>query len=128
MRADELAAPTGDTFKFNEIGDTVEGVVTYVGDWQAQTSKFNNREEQVARIGVDVDGEMLYVWPRKGSAMAQAIAEALRAAGETELAEGQTIKLRFDSTKDTGKGQPMKVFRAKITPGEPRRVPDEEPF
>jgi hypothetical protein len=129
MRADELAAPTGDTFKFNEIGDTVEGVVTYVGDWQEQTNKFNDRKEQVARIGVDVDGEMLYVWLRKGSAMAQAIAEALRAAGETELAEGQTIKLRFDSTKDTGKGQPMKVFRAKVTAGDPAAAASElEPF
>jgi hypothetical protein len=128
MRADELAAPSGESFKFDNVGDTLEGVITYVGDWQEQTNKFNDRKEQVARIGVDVNGEMTYVWPRKGSAMAQAIAEALREAGQNELAEGQTLKLRFDSTKDTGKGQPMKVFRARITPGEPVRRPAEQPF
>lgn len=129
MRADELAAPTGDSFKFNEIGDTIEGQVVYVGDWQTQINKFNQREEQVARIGIDVGGgQPAYIWPRKGSPMAAAIAQALRDAGLNELAEGQHLKLRFDSTKDTGKGQPMKVFRAKITPGEPRPQIDEEPF
>jgi hypothetical protein len=129
MRADELAAPTGESFKFETIGDTLEGVITYVGDWQEQVSKFNQRTEQVARIGVDAGGgQPTYIWPRKGSAMAQAIAEALRAAGLTELAEGQQLKLRFDSTKDTGKGQPMKVFRAKITAGEAPVRPPEEPF
>jgi hypothetical protein len=129
MRADELAAPTGDSFKFEAVGDTLEGTITYVGDWQEQVNKFNQRTEQVARIGVDAGGgQPTYVWPRKGSAMAQAIAEALREAGQNELAEGQTLKLRFDSTKDTGKGQPMKVFRARITPGEPVRRPAEEPF
>lgn len=128
MRADELSAPTGETFKFESIGDTLEGVVTYVGDWQEQINKFNDRKEQVARIGVNTGDEIRYVWPRKGSAMAQAIAEALRAAGLSELAEGQTLKLRFDSEKDTGKGQPMKVFRARIVHGEPARTPDPEPF
>lgn len=128
MNVNDLAAPTGETFKFETIGDTLEGVVAYVGDWQTQINKFNEREEQVARIGITTTDGVSYVWPRKGSAMAQAIAEALRSAGCNELTEGQTLKLRFDSTKDTGKGQPMKVFRAKITPGEPVRVPDEEPF
>jgi hypothetical protein len=129
MRADELAAPTGDSFKFEAVGDTLEGTITYVGDWQEQVNKFNQRTEQVARIGVDAGGgQPTYIWPRKGSAMAQAIAEALRAAGLTELAEGQQLKLRFDSTKDTGKGQPMKVFRAKITAGEAPVRPPEEPF
>lgn len=128
MRADELAAPAGDSYKFAEIGDTLEGVITYVGDWQTQTNKFNNREEQVARIGVDAGGgQPTYIWPRKGSAMAQAIAEALREAGLGELAEGQILKLRFDSTKDTGKGQPLKLFRARIA-GTATAKPPVEPF
>ena len=117
MRADELAAPSGTSFKFAEVGDTLEGVIVHVGDWQTQTNKFNQREEEVARIGVDAGGgEPIYVWPRKGSPMASALAQALRDGGLPELSEGQKLKLRFDSTKDTGKGNPMKVFRAKITP------------
>lgn len=129
MKANDLAAPAGESFKFNEVGDTLEGVITYVGDWQEQINKFNDRKEQVAKIGVDAGGgQATYIWPRKGSAMAQAIAEALREAGLDELAEGQTLKLRFDSTKDTGKGQPLKLFRARIVHGEPARTPDPEPF
>lgn len=129
MRADELAAPSGDSFKFATIGDTIEGAVVYVGEWQTQINKFNQREEQVARIGIDNGGGTpAYIWPRKGSPMASAIAQALREAGLGELAEGQTLKLRFDSEKDTGKGQPMKVFRAKIEPGEARAPIAEDPF
>lgn len=116
MRADELAAPSGNSFKFAEVGDTLEGPITYIGEWQEQINKFNGNTEQVARIGVEVDGEVTYIWPRKGSVMASAIAQALRDAGLSELAEGQTLKLRFDATKDTGKGQPLKLFRAKVTP------------
>lgn len=128
MRADELAAPSGNSYKFENVGDTLEGTIVYVGDWQKQINKFNQREEEVTRIGVDTgDGEPVYIWPRRNSAMAQALAEACREARINELVEGQKVKLRFDSTKDTGKGQPMKMFRAKVTPGEPTRATDE-PF
>ena len=127
MKADDFAAPSGDSFKFAAVGDTIEGTVTYVGDWQEQTNKFNDRIEQVCKIGINTgNGEVQYVWPRKGSAMAQAIAEAMRDAGVGSLDEGAQLKLRFDSTKDTGKGQPMKLFRARITAGEPTAT--EEPF
>lgn len=127
MNVNELAAPQGDSFKFENIGDTVEGIITYVGDWQEQINKNNGQKEQVARIGLNTgNGETTYVWPRKGSAMAQAIAEALRDAQLNELAEGQTLKLRFDSTKDTGKPQPLKLFRAKVTAGTTQ--PLEDPF
>jgi hypothetical protein len=131
MRADDFAAPSGDSFKFANVGDTIEGTVTYVGDWQKQTNKFNDREEEVARIGIDTgNGEVQYVWPRKGSAMASAIAEAMREARIGELAEGAVLKLRYDSNKDTGKGNPMKVFRAKVTPGEKpaATAANQEPF
>lgn len=129
MKANDLAAPAGESFKFTEVGDTLEGEITYVGDWQEQINKFNDRKEQVAKIGIDTGGgQPTYIWPRKGSAMAQAIAEALREAGFGELSEGQGLKLRFDSTKDTGKGQPLKLFKARVTAGESRVAPDPEPF
>lgn len=128
MNVNELAAPQGESFKFTEIGDTVEGVIVYVGDWTEQINKSNGKPETVAKIGLEVAGEITYVWPRKGSAMAQAIAEALREANLGELSEGQTLKLRFDSTKDTGKPQPLKLFRARVTEGEPQPKPDSDPF
>lgn len=116
MTADDFAAPSGLTFKFETIGDTITGVVTYVGSFQERTNKFNGREEQVARIGIDVDGETLCIWPVKGSSMAQAIAEALRESGAGTLNLGDELTVRYAANVDTGKPQPMKKFRAKHTP------------
>jgi len=128
MRADELSAPAGQTFKFDNPGDTIEGVVAYIGDWNHRTNKFG-KEETVTKIGINTgNGELSYIYPAKGSSMASAIADALRTANLPELLEGQTLELRYDDDKDVGKGNPMKVFRAKITPGEKPAVPDEEPF
>lgn len=125
MRADDLAAPTGNSFKFNNVGDSLEGTVAYVGDWQTRTNKFNNIQEQVAKIGVDPGtGEIVYVYPVRGSIIAKAIADGIRAAGVPELVPGQRLKLTFYATKDTGKGNPAKLFDAAVSAG---RRPDD-PF
>jgi hypothetical protein len=116
MTADDFAAPSGTSFKFETVGDTITGVVTYVGPFQERTNKFNGREEHVAHIGIDVDGETLYIWPVKGSSMAQAIAEALRESGAGTLNPGDELAVRYAENIDTGKPQPMKKFRAKHTP------------
>jgi hypothetical protein len=121
MRADDFAAPAGNSFKFENVGDVIEGTVTYVGDFQEQVNKFNGNKDMVARIGVDTgNGDVQYVYPRKGSAMAAAIAQALRDAKVDELEPGQTLKLGYTDNKDTGKPQPMKVFAARITPAAAR--------
>jgi hypothetical protein len=129
MKANDLAAPRGDSAKFENIGDTIEGTVVYVGDWSERINKFNNKLEQVTRIGIDTgEGEPIYIWPVKGSGMAQAIAEGLREARLDELSEGQKIKLRYDEAVDVGKGNPFKKFRAKVTPGEARASTNSDPF
>lgn len=122
MRADDLAAPSGNSYKFDTVGDTVEGPISYIGEWQTQTNKFNGGTEDVCRIGVDYNGEPVYIWPRKGSSMAQAIANALRDANLPSLEVGQTLKLQYSENKDTGKPQPMKVFRARVTPPTPEQA------
>lgn len=125
MRVDELASPPGDTFKFENIGDTIEGTVVYVGNWQEYQTKFGPKIS--LKLGIDTgNGEIRYIWPGKGSNMAQRIAEALRNADIPELVEGQTIKVRYASDQDIGKGDPMKVFQAKVTAANPRAT--EDPF
>jgi hypothetical protein len=119
LTADDFAAPSGTSFKFEEPGDTISGIVTYVGPFQERTNKFTDREEQVARLGIDVDGETLYIWPVKGSSMAQAIGEALRESGGGTLAVGDELAVKYAENVDTGKPQPMKKFRAKHTPAKP---------
>lgn len=125
MRVEELASPPGETFKFEKVGDTIEGTVIYVGTWQEYQTKFGQKTS--LKLGIDTgNGEIRYIWPGKGSNMAQKIAEALRNAGIAELVEGQTLKLRYASDQDIGKGDPMKVFQAKVTAAPPGS--DEEPF
>lgn len=131
MKPNDLAPPQGDNFKFNEVGDTIEGTIVYVGDWAERTNKFSGKLEEVTKIGILVDGnsEPTYIWPVKGSGMASGLADGLRDAGLPELAEGQRLKLRFDQAVPTDKGNPFKKYRARITAGEPvQKQPDEDPF
>jgi hypothetical protein len=125
MRADDLSAPSGTSFKFETVGDTLEGVVSYVGTWEQRTNKFTGLEEEVMRVGVDTgNGEVVYVWPTKGKAMAKALGDAVREAKLPELVPGQQLKLQYSEDVDTGKPSPMKQYKARLTAG----VPDEPPF
>jgi hypothetical protein len=123
MKADDFAAPSGTSAKFEKVGDTVSGVITYVGDFQPRINKFNGREEEVGRIGIDTgDDEPVYVYPVKGSAMARAIADAMRSAGIVELNVGDTLKVKYSEDVDTGKPQPMKRYVAKVEAGAPEEA------
>jgi hypothetical protein len=129
--SNDFAAPRGDSFSFTTIGDTVEGVIVYApSKWEERTNKFNGNKEHVMRIGIDTgNGEPTYIWPVQGGTMAQAIAEASRAANIDEVDVGQRIKLGFTSTKDTGKPQPLKLYSCRLEPGTAAVVGDvEEPF
>jgi hypothetical protein len=126
MNPNDLASPSGDSFKFENVGDTIEGTIAYVGEPTDQTNKFTGNLEKVVRIGIDTgNGDVQYIWPRIGSMMAQAIAEACRKA-DVQLEMGHTLKVGYTANQDTGKPQPMKVFQARITPGVAAAV--EEPF
>ena len=126
--ADSFAAPTGNSFKFEAIGDTVEGTIVYAGDFEERENSFTGKPESVARIGIDTgNGEIAYVYPVRGKSMAQAIAEATRKADLREVEVGQRIKLGYTSNKDTGKPQPMKVFSCRLEPGSPADVNDGNP-
>lgn len=113
MDVNDLAGPAGDSFKFETIGDTIKGTVAYIGGWETKPSKFRQGEFETAmRLVVDtVDGPKA-IYPRKDSAMARAIADAIRASGATRLEVGAKLAVKFDRTLDTGKGQPAKLFVA----------------
>lgn len=55
------------------------------------------------------------VWVKRGL-MAAAVSQAVRAAGAKTLAEGGTFGIAFVEEKDTGKGNPAKVYRASYEP------------
>lgn len=60
------------------------------------------------------DGEPQTLWVRKGF-LAQAIQDAITESGTAGLAVGGELTVQFNGTKDTGKVQPAKLYRAKYT-------------
>lgn len=106
---------------FANIGDTVVMVVQ--GGKKVQKRAYGtgdpmffadgNPMMQAAIYGT-VDGEERTLYCNGN--MSAAIKDAVAAAGASSIAEGGTLKVRFDSEKDTGKGNPLKEFKAKYEP------------
>ena len=130
MDVNELDVPRGESVKFADVGDKVQGTVLYVGDWYTSTNNFGKERTSVKIVLETADGN-LSIFPERGSTMAQAIGEAVRKAGGTKLLPGATLGVKFSSTKDVGKGNPLKLFTAVYEApknGAPVVDDDEEPF
>src|SRR5262245_5882142 len=98
-----------DPFTFENIGDAARGIIM-----------------DVPRVGDTQFGERLIVnlktpegprtlWVKPGS-MAQAVRDAVKAAGTAEMAEGGELAIAYTGERDTGKGNPMKLYTAKYKP------------
>lgn len=126
LNINDIAPPSGESFKFENIGDTIKGILTFVPNAPVErVNKFNGRVEQVVKLVIDTgDGEPRAIYPVQGSTMARAIGDAVRAAGATSLEIGGTLAVRFSETRDTGKPQPLKVYSAKYEPPKPTAAID----
>lgn len=111
-------ARSGETFKFNTVGDTLKGTITQIKDPHERENQFNDRMETVMAITVETeDGEEWSVWPRLQpySSMGGAIADATEDHGH-RLEVGGTLAVQFQSEMDTGKGNPAKIYVAQYEP------------
>jgi hypothetical protein len=124
MDVTELAAPQGTAFKFASINDKVQGTVIYVGDWHTHVNNFGTEETSLKIVLEVADGEPVAIYPKKGSPMVQAIAEAIQKAGQTKLLTGSTLGVKYSGDKDTGKGNPLKLFTA-VYEAPPRKTPSD---
>jgi len=110
------ARGSGDSFKFNTIGDTLTGTIRRVQE-REQVSQFTGKDETLLVVEIETgDGDEYTIWPRiePYSAMGGAIADAVHAAtGSYDLLEGGTLTLVYSSDLDTGKPQPAKIYTAK---------------
>ena len=113
MSADDLSSPRGDSVKFTSVGDAVVGTVAYIGPWQPRVNKFNGKTEETFKLVLETDDGARAVYPVKGSQLAEAIGDALRAAGAPTLEVGGKLGVQLTELRDTGKPQPMKVHEAK---------------
>lgn len=127
---DAYSAPaTGDAWK-PEIGDTIKGTVTYVGD-MTKVSQFSGKEERTLRVDLSTDNGDRTIWatlctdieidpatdrpkgyPKRD---ARAIAAAVRAAGETAIKVGGTLAVKRIADVPTDRG-PAKAFQAQYKP------------
>lgn len=123
MRADELAAPDGDIYKFTNVGDTLEGTVVYVGAFERKDTKYG--PATMFRLSIQPrEGDPVTLWPIQDDGQCKAIARALREGGLPALEAGQRIKLRFNEEIDTGKGNPFKSFLCRVERGQAQPEPD----
>jgi len=119
--AGSLPAAIKGSESFAKIGDTVTMVL--IDGKKVQKREFGTGEPmffadgnpmmQLALVGT-VDGEDRTLYCNAN--MMSAIRDAVTAAGAKGLAAGGTLKVRFDAEENTGKGNPLKKYKAKWEP------------
>lgn len=113
---DFLASSSGSKhpgFAFTAIGDTCKGVISEeprIIDVPVLGKQGETAKKMVIAVTNDA-GETMALWVKRGQ-MAQAIQEAITAAGAPGLEVGGKIAVRFAEERDTGKPSKLKVFVA----------------
>jgi hypothetical protein len=120
---DGLDRPSGESVKFERIGDSVVGTITQILTPHKRINKNNQREEMVYPIGItpnEVGAEQVMIWPVSvdtgPTPLFQAIIEAVRAAGCSTYTVGAKLGVKFTEEKDTGKPLKLKLFKAQYEP------------
>lgn len=117
--------PPSFSWKNSVAGETgISGTITQVADAPIlMEDKFNEGVKQRVVFFVLDDETTVWLTEEKDvdarpypDRQYQAVAEALKEAGTNELLVGGQIKLRHEEDRDTGKGNPEKIYRAKYTP------------
>lgn len=105
-----------DGFKFANIGDTCKGTISELPKVVEFTSKFTNQQERQLVIPVTDDtGATHAVWVKAGFA-ASAVQDALTEANAPGLEVGGKFAMQLVELRDTGKGNPAKVYKAQYQP------------
>ena len=135
-----LSESQGDIYpsmKFQKLNDFVKGTIietrldqreSRFHPGEIETSLLVSLEVDKGRgvVGVKADDdraqeqpvdkqERVTVWIKRGF-MAAAVSQAVREAGDKTLVEGGIFTLAFIEEKDTGKGNPAKVYKASYAP------------
>lgn len=97
--------------KFDEIGDSAEGIV----EAAEMVDDTNKPDSQVPVVTVvDEDSDKRKLWVRNG--MIDAINAALDEAGVTELEVGGWLKVTYVGDKTLRNGRTMKLYKAEYLP------------
>lgn len=97
--------------RFEEIGDTTEGIVA---SCELVDDQHNPGQQVPVVVVVDDQGHRRKVWLRTG--MVTALDAAMTRAGLDELDVGMSLKLTYTDDRPLRSGRVMKVYAAEVTP------------
>jgi len=112
-------AKQGEAYKWDNIGDTLKGEISRVGEIDHDHLSFDkNSTETVLPFTVtNADGDHgVYARLQPYHSLGGAVVDAVTATGGGKLQVGGTIAIRYESDLDTGKGKPAKIYVAQYSP------------
>lgn len=95
-------------FKFEKVGDGVQGVIIRQSNWMQDTY---NKENQIRYIDLETPNGGVTVVVKSYN-QKRAIGDVLTEKNLTDTAVGDQFGMQFINTVDTGKGNPAKIFKA----------------
>ena len=131
MNIDDIAqesspGPEGESFAFEEIGDTVTGKVVHFGTFTSDNKFKPGQRDEILVISLEqADGSVLKVWPviktdMEGDAyadrMAKAIVAAIKAADKKALEVGATLAVKYSEAIPTKFPKPARGYQAEYRP------------
>ena len=114
MKLQEFHQPKADAFKFDVIGDEIDGLISQPPAVVAD--KFNEGRTILALTVDTANGEMS-LYARTG--LLDAIVEAVKAAGVDEIDQGGALRVAYTGDRLLRNGYTMKVYRADYVPPQP---------
>lgn len=115
-------------FKWGEIGTVLSGTIIEQPKVITRPNLNDGKPEDNLVIAIrTAEGHEFSLWARKGF-LAQALADAVKEAGASGLAEGGKLHVKHTENRDTGRPQPARVFKAKYEPPAPTAVNPDDIF
>ena len=114
MKVTEFVQPRADAFKFDAIGDAIDGVISQPP--AVLPDKFNEGRTVLALTLDTANGETS-LYARTG--LLDAIVEAVNAAGVDEIDQGGALRVTYTGDRLLRNGYTMKVYTAEYVPPQP---------
>jgi hypothetical protein len=119
VKVTEFHTGTAEPFKFEKIGDTVDG--TIVGPPELIADTFNEGKKVLA-FTLDTEDSERKVYAR--SQMLRAIGQAVVDAGADSIDEGGALRITYSTDRALNNGRSMKVYTADYVPPSPMGTAD----
>jgi hypothetical protein len=117
VKVTEFVQPRADAFKFDAIGDAIDGVISQPP--AVLPDKFNEGRTVLALTLDTANGETS-LYARTG--LLDAIVEAVNAAGVDEIDQGGALRVTYTGDRLLRNGYTMKVYTAEYVPPQPMGV------